>query len=160
MRKVDERFEAFVLRHYAELFRYAMILCGDRADAEDLVHDALLKLVRHLRRLDIDHERAYARKAVFNLFLTGKRRKLKEFLTDNRRLVQPDMAPDVVSRDEMLALLLTLPRRERAVITARFYLDLSEADTAALLGCSVGTVKSSASRGLAKLRELHTEVTQ
>ncbi|WP_370944835.1 SigE family RNA polymerase sigma factor [Amycolatopsis sp. cg5] len=159
MRQVDERFEAFVLRHYDELFRYAMILCGDRADAEDLVHDALLKLVRHLRRLDIEYERAYARKAVFNLFLSGRRRKLKEFLSDKQHTVEPDMAPNVALRDEMLALLLTLPKRERAVITARFYLDLSEANTAALLGCSTGTVKSSTSRGLAKLRKLHTEVT-
>lgn len=155
MRQVDQRFEEFVLRHYNELFRYAMVLCGNRADAEYLVHDALLKLVRHLRRLDIEYERAYARKAVFNLFLSGKRRKLKEFLSDKRHPVEPDMAPNVALRDEML----TLPKRERAVITVRFYLDLSEADTAALLGCSTGTVKSSTSRGLAKLRKLHNEVT-
>lgn len=148
-----------MLRHYNELFRYAMVLCGDRGDAEDLVHDALLKLVRHLRRLDIEFERAYARKAIFNLFLSGKRRKLKEFLSDKRQPIEPDMAPNVVLRDEMLALLLTLPKRERAVITARFYLDLSEKETAELLGCSAGTVKSATSRGLAKLRNHHTEVT-
>ncbi|WP_326567511.1 sigma-70 family RNA polymerase sigma factor [Amycolatopsis rhabdoformis] len=152
-----ERFEVFVEQHYDELFRYALVLTGDRREAEDVVHDALLRLVKHVGRADIDHERAYARQALFRVFLARRDRRRRE------RLV-PEAGADVAAvvdafavsagRAEMAALLVQLPPRMRAVLAARFYLDLSEAETAQLLGCGVGTVKSSTARGLARLREL------
>ncbi|QYN24272.1 sigma-70 family RNA polymerase sigma factor [Amycolatopsis sp. DSM 110486] len=150
-------FEVFVEQHYDELFRYALVLTGDRGEAEDVVHDALLRLVKHVGRADIEHERAYARQALFRVFLARRDRRRRERL-------MPIAGADVeaggdafavsAGRAEMVALLWQLPPRMRAVLAARFYLDLGEAETARLLGCGVGTVKSSTARGLARLREL------
>ncbi|MEU4669824.1 sigma factor-like helix-turn-helix DNA-binding protein [Amycolatopsis sp. NPDC023774] len=150
-------FDVFVEQHYDELFRYALVLTGDRGEAEDVEHDALLRLDKHVGRTDIEHERAYAPAGVVPRFLARRDRRRRERL-------MPIAGADVVTggdafavsagRAEMVALLWQLPPRIRAVLAARFYLDLGEAETAQLPGCGVGTVKSSTARGLARLREL------
>ncbi|MEU4675082.1 sigma-70 family RNA polymerase sigma factor [Amycolatopsis sp. NPDC023774] len=91
VRGPGERFEVFVEQHYGELLRYALVLTGDRGDAEDVVHDALLKLVKHVSRADIEHERAYARQVLFRVFLARRDRGRRE------RLV-PDAGADVQAR--------------------------------------------------------------
>lgn len=158
MSPVDEQFEVFAVRHYDELFRYACVLTGNSGDAGDLVHDTLLKLRRHMGRADIEHEHAYARRALFTVFLSGRRRRLRDVLgaAPDWSTTTRDPAEGIVLRDEILGLLTQLPPRVRAAVTARYLLDMTEQATAELLGCSVGTVKSSTSRGLARLRELST----
>ncbi|MEV7550397.1 sigma-70 family RNA polymerase sigma factor [Amycolatopsis sp. NPDC089917] len=148
----------FVEQHYAQLLCYATVLTGDRDEAGDVVHDALLKLVRHLGRGDIADEAAYARTALFRVFVSRRRRwrRREVRLTDGAEQVAAGIDAVAVAegRGDMLALLAGLPPRMRAVLAARFYLDLDVAETARLLGCSPGTVKSTTARALAKLRQL------
>jgi RNA polymerase sigma factor (sigma-70 family) len=154
VREVDERFEAFVEQHYGQLLRYAMVLTGDRDDAGDVVHDTLLKLVKHIGRRDIEEMAAYARATLFRVFVRRRTRRRREPPVAEVLLpaADPDIAGRWAGRRDMVALLAQLPPRMRAVLAARFYLDLTEAGTAQLLGCSVGTVKSMTSRGLQRLR--------
>ncbi|MGS2616005.1 SigE family RNA polymerase sigma factor [Micromonospora sp. LZ34] len=148
----DADFREFVEVRYGDLLRTAYLLTGSRDAAQDLVHDALLKVMRHWRT--VDEPMAYVRRAMINERTSRWRRiGLRELLTS----VVPDRAgPDVTDavavRDELLAALDRLPARMRAVLVLRYWEDLSEADVAAAMGCSVGTVKSQAARGLTRLR--------
>lgn len=154
-----ETFADFVRDRHPELLRFAHVLTGDRHLAEDLVQDALERTGvawRRIRRHD-DPE-GYVRRIITNQFLNRLRKLRREHL-----VAEP---PDFTSRptsadpdDQTWHLLAELPRAQRAVLVLRFYLDLSEAQTADLLGCSVGTVKSNASRALAKLRTRLAEPT-
>ncbi|MEV4541200.1 SigE family RNA polymerase sigma factor [Micromonospora echinaurantiaca] len=148
----DADFREFVEARYGDLLRTAYLLTGSRDTAQDLVQDALLKVMRHWRT--VDEPMAYVRRAMVNERTSRWRRiGLRELLTS----VVPDRAgPDatdvVAVRDELLAALDRLPARMRAVLVLRYWEDLSEADVAATMGCSVGTVKSQAARGLTRLR--------
>jgi len=143
----DGRFDAFVERHYDELFRYALVLTGDRDEAGDVVHDALLKLVKHVGRADIEHEGAYAHKTLFRVFLRGRvrRRRERPAAEVGTRVSAVDVMAAAGGRVDMLALLGELPPRMRAVLAARFYLDMTEAEAAKLLGCQA--VYAADSRG-------------
>ncbi|MFI5605709.1 SigE family RNA polymerase sigma factor [Amycolatopsis sp. NPDC051903] len=132
----------------------AFLLCGDWHRAEDLTQAALLKLYlawpRLSRRDSLD---AYARKVVLRTFLAENRRSRwkRERLTDD----PPDVpAASSVTDDELVVqrALAVLAPRQRAVLVLRYFEDLSVEETAAALGCSTGTVKSQAARGLATLR--------
>ena len=151
-------FELFVASRSTALLRTAYLLCaGDRGAAEDLLQDVLERMYPKWRRLKGSPE-AYARVALANAsanrWRTRSRRVRETPLTTAPP--QPVRGPEkeVVDRDEVVRALGELPERMRAVIVLRFFDDLSEADTAAALGCSTGTVKSQTSRGLAKLRDL------
>jgi RNA polymerase sigma-70 factor (sigma-E family) len=147
-------FQEFVEVRYTDLLRTAYLLTGDRAAAEDLVQAALLTTMRHWR--SVADPMAYVRRAMVNRRTSLWRRiGSRELLTDappDRGV--PDGAAGRAERDELLAALGRLPVRMRAVLVLRYWEDLSEEDTAQLLGCSVGTVKSQASRGLARLRDV------
>jgi RNA polymerase sigma-70 factor (sigma-E family) len=150
---VDEpEFREFVRARYADLLRTGYLLTGNRDVAQDLVHDALLKAMRHWRR--IDEPMAYVRRAMVNERTSRWRRLgLRELLTaavPDRP--GPDTTDRVAARDELLAALDRLPARMRTVLVLRYWEDLPEAEVAALMGCAVGTVKSQAARGLARLR--------
>ncbi len=143
----------FVAGRYTDLLRTAYLLTGSLHEAEDLVQGALLRMMR--RWASIDEPLAYARRTILNLYLKGLRRRTRELLT----ALLPDRparegSDRVAERSTLWPALRELPPRTRAVIVLRYWLDLSEAETAATLGCSIGTVKSTASRGLARLREL------
>lgn len=150
----DADFREFVEVRYGDLLRTAYLLTGDRHAAQDLVHEALLKVMRHWRR--VDEPMAYVRRAMVNERTSRWRRiGLRELLPG----ILPDRpgsdeADAVVERDELLTALQRLPARMRAVLVLRYWEDLSEVDIAAELGCSVGTVKSQAARGLARLRDV------
>ncbi|MGB2569544.1 SigE family RNA polymerase sigma factor [Micromonospora citrea] len=148
----DADFREFVEARYAELLRTAYLLTGSRDAAQDLVHDTLLKVMRHWRR--VDEPIAYVRRAMVNERNSRWRRiGLRELLTSavpDRS--GPDSADAVVARDELLAALDRLPARMRTVLVLRYWEDLPEAEVAQTMGCSVGTVKSQAARGLARLR--------
>ena len=143
-------FDEFVRARHVALLRFAHVLCGDAYLAADLVQDALERTGLAWRRLRSADPEAYVRRVIVNTFINGVRRRRRE-----RLVAQP---PDTAyhepeSRDDaMWRLLTTLPPRQRAVVVLRFYADLSEVEIAAILGCTVGTVKSTSSRALAKLR--------
>jgi RNA polymerase sigma-70 factor (sigma-E family) len=154
-RRVDDAdFREFVEVRYGDLLRTAYLLTGSRDTAQDLVHDALLKAMRYWRT--VDEPMAYVRRVMVNERTSRWRRLgLRELLTaavpDRSR---PDSTEAVVVRDELLTALDRLPVRMRAVLVLRYWEDLSEADVATTMGCSVGTVKSQAARGLARMREV------
>ncbi|MBE1492613.1 SigE family RNA polymerase sigma factor [Plantactinospora soyae] len=150
----DDGFREFVEVRYADLLRTAYLLTGTRDAAQDLLHAALLKAMRRWRRLD--EPVAYVRKILVNE-RTNRWRRIgsRELLTATvPDRVRPDATETVVVRDELMTALQKLPARMRAVLVLRYWEDQSEADTAALLNCSVGTVKSQAARGLTRLREV------
>jgi RNA polymerase sigma-70 factor (sigma-E family) len=143
-----------------QLIRAAIALTGSRADGEDLLQAALERLLRNWRRVESDAE-GYLRRTMYNLAADGWRRRGAWRRRMHLMPRQPaaadcdggDSTGAVDLRDALVRLLLDLPPRQRAVIVLRYWEQLSEAETAALLGCSAGTVKSAASRGLRRLRE-------
>ena len=151
----DDEFAEFVTRWSPALLRVAFLLTSDRGEAEDLLQTALLKTSRRWSRLS-DREAAYAyvrRVLVTTHTSSRRRRRVHEVLLDQ----VPDRVaaePTAVDVGRALAALEELPPRMRAVVVLRCYEGLTEAETAEALGCSLGSVKSQASRGLARLREL------
>ena len=145
-------FAAFVEQWSPALLRVAFLLTGDRWLAEDLLQTALLKTSRRWSSI-ADHDAAYpyVRRVLVTTFASWRRRhRVTEVLTD--RLPDGGWVDGEAVPGRAVAALESLPPRMRAVIVLRYYEDLSEADTAAALGCSTGSVKSQASRGLARLR--------
>lgn len=153
----DPAFDAFVARRYSGLVRFGYVLTGNRSGAEDLVQTALFRTYLRWNRLrDPDDPTAYVRRAMVNAHVSWTRRS-----SSHEQLFAEPPDSDALHADEdsgnverlqMWRDLATLPARMRAVLVLRFYEDLSEAETARVLGCSVGTVKSQTSRGLARLR--------
>jgi RNA polymerase sigma-70 factor (sigma-E family) len=149
-------FEAFVRARHLALLRFAHALSGDADLAADLVQDALVRTGlawSRVRRKD-DPE-GYVRRIVVTRYVSWWRRLRRERLVAAVPEAAYDAAPG--GPDETLwRLLATLPPRQRAVIVLRFYEDLTEVEVARVLDCSVGTVKSNGSRGLARLRQALT----
>ena len=147
-------------RHVPAVRGFTTVLtAGNAALAEDLVHDAFIRTAGRLTSLrDPTAFDAYLRRAVVNAFVSWQRRQSVERRWLSRQHAAAQSAEDVTSRiegdDEVLRRLRELPPRQRVAVAARICLDLSEAQTADLLGCSIGTVKSLTSRGLATLRRL------
>ena len=146
-------------RHIGAGVRLAFLLTGERTHAEDLAQEAFVRCVgrfRHLRRPEAFD--AYFRRSIVNLHTSGlRRRKLeREWLAREgpasaRRV---SSQPDVGGREDLWRALATLPARQRAALVLRHYEDLSERETAEVLGCSVAAVKSLVARGSETLREL------
>jgi RNA polymerase sigma-70 factor (sigma-E family) len=147
-----DAFVAFVRSASPRLLRTAWLVCGDPVAAEELVQAALEKVYLRWGRIEPGQELAYTRRVVLNHHIDTRRRRTRERLTDT----PPDAGREDVHEDTafLLRVLSRLTDRERQVVVLRYYADLSEADTAAALGVSLGTVKSTASRGLAHLREV------
>jgi RNA polymerase sigma-70 factor (sigma-E family) len=148
----DDGLREFVRVRYLDLLRTARLLSGSWPAAQDLVQTVLVKAMRHWSR--IDDPMAYLRRAMVHQQSSLWRRLRLERLTAQvpDRPAAGDLSESVVRRDELLRALAGLPPRTRAVLVLRYWEDLSEAETADLLGCSVGTVKTLASRGLTRLR--------
>lgn len=152
-----DSFEEFVTARRGELLRTAYLLTGSHHDAEDLLQTALLKVVPKWRKIS-DHPEPYVRTVLARESISRwRRRRWREVTTD----VVPD-SPDTdgesPSGDEALRnALLALSPRQRAVIVLRYYEDLTERQTAERLGIGLGTVKSHARDGLARLRALLAE---
>ncbi|MET7752102.1 SigE family RNA polymerase sigma factor [Micromonospora sp. NPDC005367] len=151
----DDQFRLFVQRQWGPLLRTAYLLTGDRGTAEDLVQSALEKTHRRWGRvLRRDAPEVYVRRAMVNTAISWRRRRrpLEVPLLTSDSASAPDPYGQVEERELLLAALRRLPPRTQAILTLRYFEDLSEADTAKVLGCSVRAVKSQASRGLARLR--------
>lgn len=147
-------FQEFVLARRRALLRTAWLLTGDWHAAEDLVQTALMRCYPHWRRIAGDNPDAYVRKAITNAHASAWRRRWHgerpaAELPDRPGVDEYDAAD---SRRVLLAALGRLPTRQRAVVVLRYYEDLTESETAAALGCSVGTVKSQAAKALVTLR--------
>jgi RNA polymerase sigma-70 factor (sigma-E family) len=140
--------------HAPDAVRLAYLLTGDRALAEDLVHEAFVRLFGRFRDLrNPDAFGAYLRTAVVNLARSHFRRRRVERAYLERERQSPSAPPaEIDGREEMWAALQQLRPRQRAAIVLRYYEDLTEAQTAEVLGCAVGTVKSLVSRGIGHLR--------
>jgi RNA polymerase sigma-70 factor (sigma-E family) len=149
-------FDEFVAWRSDRLLRTAFYLTGDRALAEDLLQAALVKAWFAWGRITQDPE-SYVRRVLVNTQTSWWRRRWR-----GETPTGPDSFPDAASGDELDAAvaeredlwtaLRRLPPRQRAVVVLRFLEDLPEQQVARTLGCSVGTVKSQAAKGLAKLR--------
>ena len=141
-----------------QLMQVAIALTGSRQVGEDLLQAALERVLRKPRQVDGDTE-GYLRRVLYNLAADGWRRRGR-WQQRLPLLHMEEKGPvtegtDVIDlRDALVRLLGQLPPRQRAVIVLRYWEQRTEAETAALLGCSEGTVKSAASRGLRRLREL------
>ncbi|MFI6501884.1 SigE family RNA polymerase sigma factor [Nonomuraea typhae] len=151
----EAAFDEFVAARSTSLLRTATLVCGATAhDAEDLVQGALEKVYRHWSRIRHDNPDAYARRVVVNAAINkARRRRVLQEITFARPPETPAGAPDLDLRDSLIEELRRLPPKMRAVLVLRYWEDQSEHATAQLLGCSIGTVKSQAARGLAKIRE-------
>jgi RNA polymerase sigma-70 factor (sigma-E family) len=157
-------FERFVTDWTDPLLRTAYLVARDLAEAEDLVQETLLRVARRWHKVRaMDHPAAYARRILINLAIDGAERRTRR--TDELAVIgvspedQVDIRAErelqaVDAQEELLSALACLPARQRAVITLRYWEDLPETEVAAMLGCSAGTVKSTASRGLARLRDV------
>jgi RNA polymerase sigma-70 factor (sigma-E family) len=156
----DQSMEQLLDERGQHLMRAAVALTGSRADGEDLLQAALERLLRNWRRIDSDPE-GYLRRTLYNLAADGWRRRgrwrdrLAEFRSQAGAAGPGSDDVAVVDlRDALVRLLQQLPPRQRAVVVLRYWEQRTEAETAELLGCTEGTVKSAAARGLRRLREL------
>jgi RNA polymerase sigma-70 factor (sigma-E family) len=148
-------FEEYAAQAWPALYRYAYLLTGNHADAEDIAQQTWLKAYRSWSRVrGSDSPTAYLRKMLTNTYLSQRRPKSRrlELLTDE----PPEPAPTAVAGPEERMVLWphvrSLPPRQRAVIVLRYYEDLGEEQIADALGCSRGTVKSTAHHALRALR--------
>ena len=152
----DAEFVEFVTGAHISLLRTARLLTGDRHTAEDLLQTALVRVyTRWSRSASWESPHAYARKVVVNLYATWRRRRWHTEVVRPEADHTPDtrdMAGDAERRLELERALAGLPRAQRVVVVLRFYEDLSVEETADLLGCSAGTVKSRTHRALERLR--------
>jgi RNA polymerase sigma-70 factor (sigma-E family) len=137
--------------HYEGLVRLGTLLSGRRELAEDLVQEAFMRAASTIHRLPDDEVRPYLRATVVNLWRNRLRRLALELRHREERPEQ-DLSPAFEERDAMWQAICTLPTRQRACVVLRYYEDLTERETATVLGCSVGTVKSQTSRALSRLR--------
>ncbi|GHJ49363.1 RNA polymerase sigma24 factor [Catellatospora sp. TT07R-123] len=148
-------FTRFVRAHGDRLLRLARLLVPDPAEAEDVLQTALLRLTRHWSRR-LDSPEAYVRAVLVNLAKDrGRRTHLVPVPVDvepDRIGADPDHAEAVAARAQLDQLLAQLPPRQRVTVVLRVVDGLSEAETAALMRCSAGTVKSNLARGLDKVR--------
>jgi len=150
-----ESFDLFVVTHSKALVRCAYLMVGDAGAAQDVVQIALVKVATRWESVTATgHPLPYVRSAVVHAAISWRRRKWHGEVPNG---ALPDNAgvDDVITvdnRDRLRRALAELPRRQRAAVVLRHYLDLDEAATAAALGCSVGTVKSQTAKGLARLR--------
>ena len=147
----DAEFTEWVAGHQRQLLRSAYLLCGDLHRAQDLVQEALVKVALRWSRLRSGNPTAYARTIIVRDNISWWRRQREQPRADG-----PDLA--TVSSDPETALvvhrsLARLAPRQRAVLVLRHFDDLTERETAEILGITVGTVKSTNAAALARLRE-------
>jgi RNA polymerase sigma-70 factor (sigma-E family) len=149
-------FDRFVGDNGDGLLRTAYLMVGDLHEAEDLVQETLFKVASRWPRVRrMDNPVAYTRRILVNLASRGssKRSRNRAELKATSPAETAAQAAHVDIDDRLFDALAALPPRQRAALVLRYYLDLSEAEVAAALDCSLGTVKSSTSRGLKRLEQ-------
>jgi RNA polymerase sigma-70 factor (sigma-E family) len=158
IRDAEASFEDFVRARSSGLLRTALLLAGqNRAEAEDLLQFALERAYRHWPRICRSEEpERYVRRILANASADRwrriSRRAEQRLPASYADTAVPDCTAEIAERDLLLRALAALPPGQRAVLVLRYFDDLTEAETAQMLGCSVGTVKSQAARALNRLR--------
>src|ERR1700751_2855590 len=149
-------FDRFVADNANGLVRTAYLMVGDLHEAEDLVQETLFKVASRWPRVSrMDNPVAYATRILVNLALHGSSKRSRS-RAELKATPPAEAAADagyLAIQDELFDALEGLPPRQRAALVLRYFLDLPEAEVAAVLRCSLGTVKSSTSRGLKRLEE-------
>jgi RNA polymerase sigma-70 factor (sigma-E family) len=150
-------FDEFAAARLPTLLRFTAVLAGDRATAEDLAQEVLIRVHAQWGRISaMDSPEHYVRKMLLNEFLSWRRRSWR--LIPNPAVAaahdraEADHADQYAERDALLTELGKLPRQQRAVLVLRYYEDLDDAAIASLMGCAPGTVRGYATRALAALR--------
>lgn len=158
-------FEAFVADSSERLLKTGYLIVWDLGLAEDLVQETFVKVARQWPRAEaMDHPLAYARRVLVNLAIDDQRRRSRRGDLLSRDGEPADAADPLATRaavtvelqDALVRALATLPSRQRATLVLRYWEDLSEAEVAAVMGCSVGTVKTQIWRGLGRMRQVLT----
>ncbi|MGV9294124.1 MULTISPECIES: SigE family RNA polymerase sigma factor [Amycolatopsis] len=153
---VTTGFDDFVAERLDGLLRYATVLADDPHLAQDIVQDVLLRAQQRWSK--IDSPPTYVRRMITNEYLSWRRRAARRVVPSNHSVLDslgpPTADPSTAydERDEMLALLATLPRKQRAAVVLRYYENYTDAEIADFLRCGVSTVRSQISRALATLR--------
>jgi RNA polymerase sigma-70 factor (sigma-E family) len=152
----EREFREFVAARIPELRRSAYLLCGNPHLADDLVSNALLRVYRKWRRVaSAEQPTAYLRRVLVNVWIDEQRRPWRrERVVDTLPEPPPHLDADQADRPMLVALLRQLTPKRRAVLVLRFFEDLSVEQTAEVMSCSAGTVKTHTHRGLADLRVL------
>ena len=149
-------FDRFVADNGDTLLRTAYLMVGDLHEAEDLVQETLLKVASRWPRVRrMENPVAYTRRILVNLAVRGSSKRSRN-RAELKATPPAETVASAVQRDihdELFDALAALPPRQRAALVLRYFLDLSEVEVAAALSCSLGTVKSSTSRGLKRLEE-------
>jgi RNA polymerase sigma-70 factor (sigma-E family) len=166
--RLEAEFREFVAMRWTALLRMAYLLTGDHGHAEDLAQSALVRVHRHWAKVLADDDgsdergpEAYVRRTMVNLNTDwwrrlGSRERPGGILPGGDRPSSADAYAEMDLREDLWVELRALPVKMRATLVLRYFEDLSEAETAAILGCSVGAVKSQCSRGLARLQQAMT----
>ena len=157
----DDALGVLFRTHAPGLVRLAYCLLGDREAAEDAVQEAYLSLYRNWNGLrDHGSSQAYLRAAVINRSRSGQGQLIRSRATRHRLALVDTLAPSsesaTIAHDDarrLAAAVQGLPTRQREVVVCRYYLELTEAETAAMLDIGIGSVKRHAHRGLARLHE-------
>lgn len=151
----EAEFVAFIATARDPLYRMAYLLCGDHHRAEDLTQQTFERTWRSWRTARRGDPLVWSRRILANLRIDTWRRTRREVLVglDTSERAGASTTGVVEDRDAVVRALLLLPLKQRRVVVLRHLLDLTEAEVAAELGIPVGTVKSTASRGLARLRQ-------
>lgn len=165
-RRSRQEFDAFVTKAAGALFRSGYLMTSDVGETEDLLQEMFVKVARRWNRVrSMEYPIAYARRILVNLVLDGARARARR----EEELQHPDDAPEVPEvidhgsvrvlsgiddQSEFQWALGALPPRQRTVLILRYWDGLSEAEVAEILDCPIGTVKSSASRGVGELRRM------
>jgi RNA polymerase sigma-70 factor (sigma-E family) len=162
-REVDEDFARYVRARQHTLLRAAYLVCGDAHLAEDLLQQAFAKLATRWERLRGENPDAYVRRILYHDAISSWRRTRREHVLEfvpeggaddwGAGGLRVDESAAVAERLDLERALATLTPKQRAVVVLRYFEDRTEADTAEVLGVSVGTVKSQTHAALARLRE-------
>ncbi|HEY0700101.1 MAG TPA: SigE family RNA polymerase sigma factor [Micromonospora sp.] len=161
--EAEESFQAYVRARAAALSRIAYLLTGDVHEAEDVVQETLLRVVGRWRRVVAQGDPdAYVRRALYHqhisLWRRRRHRPVPHPFPPDRPVADPAAA--VTGGVALRAALARLAPRQRAVLVLRYFEDLTEVQTADVLGCSVGTVKSQTRDALARLRAIAPELAE
>lgn len=153
-RRTDAAFTEYVAARGPWLRKVAFLLCQDWHRADDLVQNSIIKLYARWPQAEkIQNMDGYARKVVINTFLAEQRSPWwRRAVPWHEQQRAQQGAPDLDAALDLAAALAALPPRQRAAIVLRYYCDLSVDETASVLSCSPGTVKSQTSRGIESLR--------
>jgi RNA polymerase sigma factor (sigma-70 family) len=157
---VDDRYRLVFEAHRTAVFRLAAMLTGNRFVAEEVSADVFARVLPKFRRGDVTDALPYLRRAVVNEVRSRHRRhghEQRAMARVGHSAAPPQPVDRLELREPLLVALTALPIRQRAVVVLRYHDDLSEAEVARIMGTSLGTVKTQASRGLNNLRRLLEE---